>query len=83
MEDVPSQREIRKTCCTLDGKNKERENLLDCPDHYFIVVTRRSYNQRSQSFLGVPLSSMKGDETDKFRLNYGGVLFLQLYFLLL
>ncbi len=65
-------REILWTECTLDGKNTHKENMPECPPHMFIILTRRGYNLISDSVLGIPISSLKGDQKiDSFRLNYG------------
>lgn len=70
--DTPSRKQIKLASCTLDGKNKHNEQLSDCPDHYFLVLTIKPYNQESSCFLGLPFSSMKeDDERNYFRLNYG------------
>lgn len=70
IKDTPNQREVRKTTCDLEGKNKEK--LLNCPDHYFLVLTKTGYNERSKTFLGVPLTSNKGgnNKENYFRVNY-------------
>lgn len=71
MSEIPKQKQIKKTCCTYDGKNKIKENLINCPDHYFIVLTKEDYNTRSDSFLGVPMGSLKNETPDYFQLNFG------------
>ncbi|MBI5072892.1 type II toxin-antitoxin system PemK/MazF family toxin [Candidatus Woesearchaeota archaeon] len=72
--EIPSAKNIIWTCCTLDGKNKEKEGNNTCPNHMFIVLTKKGYNERSRHFLAVPLSSIKigNDEHENYyRLNYG------------
>lgn len=54
-------------CCT-NGKN--RGNRKNIPEHMFIILTKKSYNDRSCSVCGIPITSEK-DKYQHHTLNYG------------
>jgi uncharacterized protein YifN (PemK superfamily) len=71
--EIPNRRDLRETNCTLDGKNNEKEGLsgANCKKHWFIVLTKNRYNEQSDCFLGVPISSKRNNDRNISRLNYG------------
>ncbi len=72
-EEIPTRREIVYATCTTDGKNKSKENLTDdiCPNHMFLVISSKSYNEKTECLLAVALTSVKDNKEDNYIINYG------------
>ncbi len=71
MEYIPNVGEICWAKCTTEGKLKQ-EYICD-KDHMFIILTKKSYNQKSNHYGAVPITSLNKEDGQirQFAIDYG------------